>query len=208
MRHLWSLLAGLVAAPLVWVLVAAGQDGSSRTIGNWVKNNTFNWANLIEPAVYLAAAAVLLGVVGMLRISPLGPLVAGLILVAPYAAMFRVPFRVHDAVPDGWRLFGDALPLEQPLDNGTLFLIGAALLIATFSAQRWRRWPAAPETPLPSGDDHAIFDWSAPAMQEPSPLSLGYPDAGSRTESMPQQGSGSPWTAPPRTGTGRENSLP
>jgi hypothetical protein len=207
MRHLWSLLLGLVAAPLVWVLVATGQDGSSRTVGNWVKTDTFNWANLIEPAVYLAAAGVLLGLVGMLRISPLGPLVAGLLLVVPYAALFRMPFRVRDAVPDGWRLFGDPLPLDQPLDNGTLFLIGSMLLIATFSAQRWRRWPAAPDAYPQSGDDQP-FDWSTPLAQESSPLSLGYPDPPSRTDTLPQAGSGSPWTAPPRSGTGRESGFP
>jgi hypothetical protein len=203
MRHLWSLIAGLVAAPLVWVLIAAGQNGSSQTISNWVKNDTFNWANLLEPAVYLAAAGLVLGLVGTLRISPLGPLVAGLILVTPYAAMFRVPFDVRDAVPNGWRLFGDRLQLDLPLDNGTLFLIGAMLLIATFSAQRWRRWPAGPEAA--SGDDQG-FDWSTPGTADSAPPSLGYPEVPSRTESMPQQGSGPPWTAPPRTG--RESSLP
>lgn len=206
MRHLWSLLLGLVAAPLVWVLVATGQDGSSRTVGNWVKTDTFNWANLIEPAVYLAAAGFLLGLVGMLRISPLGPLVAGLLLVTPYVAMFRAPFGVRDAVPDGWRLFGDPVPLDQPLDNGTLFLIGSMLLMATFSAQRWRRWPAAPDSSLPPGGDQP-FDWSTPATHDSSPLSLGYPDLPSRTDTLPQQ-AGSPWTAPPRTGTGRDGALP
>jgi hypothetical protein len=206
MRHLWSLLAGLVAAPLVWVLIALGQDGSSRTVSNWVKNDTFNWANLIEPAVYLAVAGLLLGLIGTLRISPLGPLVAGLLLITPYAAMFRVPFTVRDAVPNGWRLFGDRLELDLPLDNGTLFLIGTMLLIATFSAQRWRRWPEGPDQSAPSGDD-SVFDWSTPGPSDGSPLSLGYPEPASRTDTLPQS-SGSPWTAPPRTGSGRESGLP
>lgn len=188
MRHLWSLIAGLIAAPAVWVLVAAGQDGSYRTVERWVKNDTYNWGNLIEPAVYLAAAAVVLGLIGVTRISPAGPIAAGLVLVAPYAAMFVAPFRVHDAVPDGWRLFGDQLPLEGPLDNGILFFVGATLLMATFSAKRWRPWPS------PYGDS---VDWQ-PGSSDSPPPSLAYPSSDSlQTTST----GGSGWPSP-RTGSG------
>ena len=93
MRHLWSFLAGLVVAPVTWVLVTLGQDGSSRTVDRWVEIGTFNTANLIEPAVYLGVAGILLGLVGTLRTSPLGPLVAGLLLVTPYVGMFVAPVR-------------------------------------------------------------------------------------------------------------------
>jgi hypothetical protein len=194
MRHLWSLLAGLVAAPATWVLVAAGQDGSSRTVTKWIENDTFNWANLIEPAVYLAVAGLLLGLIGTLRVSPLGPLVAGLILVAPYVAMFPAFFRVQDAVPDGWRLFGDPLPLDLPLNNGTLFVVGAMLLMATFSAKRWRSWPA---DSAPS-DDTGFVDWQPGGPDSPPP-SLGYPHPEPPFQSAPP--GGSPWP-PPRAGTG------
>lgn len=195
MRHLSSLLAGLVAAPAIWVLMAAGQDGSSRTVNSWVKTDTYNWANLIEPAVYLAAAAVVLGLIAVLRVSPLGPIVAGLALVAPYAALFLAPFRVRDAVPDGWRLFGDQLPLDMPLDNGTLFVVGAMLLMATFSAQRWRSWPQPADT-APS-DDTGMVDWQPGAPDSPPP-SLGYPNPDPTLQSTPP---GSPWP-PPRAGSG------
>ncbi|GAB3799232.1 hypothetical protein GCM10027605_12350 [Micromonospora zhanjiangensis] len=63
MRHIWSLLAGVVAAPLTWILITLGQDGSARTVTNWVDVGTFNTANLIEPAVYLAVAGILLGLI-------------------------------------------------------------------------------------------------------------------------------------------------
>jgi hypothetical protein len=195
MRHLWSLLAGLIAAPAIWVLVAAGQRGSSDTVARWVRNDTYNWANLIEPTVYLAAAALVLGLIAVLRISPLGPIVAGLTLVAPYLALFAGPFRVRDAVPDGWRLLGDPLPLDQPLDNGTLFVIGAMLLMATFSAQRWRSWPRAD-----AGSDDGGFDWASPGTpaSDISPPTLGYPSPDPPYQSTPP----SAWPPVPRAGAG------
>lgn len=142
MRHLWSLLSGVLAAPVIWVLVALGQDGSGRTVSRWAQIGTYNTANLIEAAVYLLVAGILLGLIGSLRVSPAGPLVAGLLLAAPYAGYFVDPFAVRDAVPTNWRLFGDPVPLLLPLDNGTTFLVGLGLLLAVFSKQRWRQWPA------------------------------------------------------------------
>ncbi|MEV1332284.1 hypothetical protein AB0J20_22240 [Micromonospora costi] len=206
MRHLWSFLAGLVVAPVTWVLVTLGQDGSSRTIGRWAEIGTFNTANLIEPAVYLGVGGVLLGLLGTLRISPLGPLVAGLLLVTPYIGMFVAPFAVRDSIPDNQKVFGDPLPLQLPVENGTLFLIGLLLLMATFSVQRWRRWPApATETAATTTEetpkrDFTLTDW--PPLDSPDrdtpPITLAYPDS-TPTEPLPRRTGGeSPWSAPPR----------
>jgi hypothetical protein len=195
MRHLWSLLTGLVAAPAIWILVAAGQDGSSQTIARWVKNDTYNWANLISPTVYLAAAALVLGLIAVLRISPLGPIVAGLALVAPYATLFFTPFKIRDAVPDGWRVFGDPVPLDLPLDNGTVFLIGAMLLMATFSAQRWRAWPQRTDGTF---DDTGVVEWQTSAPDSP-PASLGYPSPDPSYQSTVPPGT---WPPAPRAGAG------
>ena len=143
MRHLWSFLAGLVVAPVTWVLVTLGQDGSGRTVDRWVEIGTYSTPNLIEPAVYLGVAGILLGLLGTLRFSPLGPLVAGLLLDQPRTSgCSSRRSRVRDRIPDDWKLLGDPLPLRQPVENGTLFLIGVLLLMAVFSAQRWRPWPA------------------------------------------------------------------
>ncbi|MET8308292.1 MULTISPECIES: hypothetical protein [unclassified Micromonospora] len=211
MRHLWSFLAGLVVAPITWVLVTLGQDGSSRTVDRWVEIGTFNTANLIEPAVYLGVGAVLLGLLGTLRVSPLGPLVAGLLLAIPYVGMFMAPFEVRDAIPQGWKLFGDPLPLRLPLENGTLFLIGLLLLMATFSRQRWQAWPrpatepAATPTPVPTdgppSDNPTLTDWPPrePAERDTTPVTLGYPADPTPTDPLPRRvGGESPWSAPPR----------
>ncbi|MEV4198691.1 hypothetical protein [Micromonospora globbae] len=206
MRHLWSFLAGLVVAPITWVLVTLGQDGSSRTIDRWVEIGTFNTANLIEPAVYLGVGGILLGLLGTLRISPLGPLVAGLLLVTPYVGMFVAPFAVRDAVPDGWTVFGDPLPLQLPVENGTLFLIGLLLLMATFSVQRWRRWPAPDAEPAAVATENdkdnapTLADWPPTLTDRDTdtpPITLAYPST--PTEPLPRRTGGeSPWSAPPR----------
>jgi hypothetical protein len=217
MRHLWSFLAGLVVAPVTWVLVTLGQDGSTRTISRWVEIGTFNTANLIEPAVYLAVAGILLGLLGTLRVSPLGPLVAGLLLIAPYVGTFVAPFEVRDRVPEGWKVLGDPLPLHLPVQNGTLFLIGALLVMATFSGQRWRRWPrpAAEPATTPAGGpeerDVTLTDWppadSGRDDRDSAPLSLGYPDR-PPAEPLPRRTAGeSPWSAPPRPASRPEDTT-
>jgi hypothetical protein len=145
MRHLWSLLAGLVAAPLAWLFLATGQYRSSQTVAKWNAESVFDTADLIGPAAFLVAAGVLLGLLGTLRWSPAGPLVAGLLLVVPTVFMFINPFETLDAfsVDQPRRLLNQDLQPWLPVENGTLLVLGALLLMAVFSAQRWRRWPAA-----------------------------------------------------------------
>ncbi|MFU8849636.1 hypothetical protein ACNAW0_01380 [Micromonospora sp. SL1-18] len=207
MRHLWSFLAGLVVAPVTWVFVTLGQDGSGRTVHRWVEIGTYSTPNLIEPAVYLGVAGILLGLLGTLRFSPLGPLVAGLLLVVPYLGLFVAPFTIRDQIPDGWKMLGDPMPLRQPLENGTLFLIGLLLLVAGFSKQRWRQWPGKPaaEPGLPPTDkpiEHTQPLGGLPPSdvndKDTAPLTLGYPEP-TPTDALPRRGSGeSPWSAPPR----------
>jgi hypothetical protein len=221
MRHLWSLLAGVIVAPLTWCLVALGQNGSQEQVGEWVSNRRFDTTDLIEPAVYLVVAGILLGLVATLRTSPLGPLVGGLLLVAPYVGIFISPLTVRGAVPDDWEVFDRHLPLTVPLDNGTLALIGLLLLMAVFSAQRWRRWPttvaAARDetlTPEPVGEPVTVpgrspepetVSLSAKTMAEAiaagkSPLPSRLTPAKSTRSSRTETPTGSPWSAPPGQG--------
>jgi len=188
MRHLWSFLGGLAAAPLCWLLIAIGQATSADTLTGWVDSDRYETAYLIGPAIYLLAGGIVLGVLGTLRISPAGPITAGLLLIAPYAAMFANPFAVRDAVPSDWRVVGEPLPLRLPLENGTLALVGVGLVVAAASVQRWRAWPAprpvptfafTPGGPLPTRPptppDPAIWSArrasissSAPTLSEPA----------------------------------------
>ena len=163
MRHLASLLAGMIAAPAAWLLIALGQEGfaDARVPGG-----------LAAPAAYVAGAGVLLGLVATLRISPLGPLVAGLLLLTAPVLLFVYGERTLDAIPDTIWLFTRSFEIqpEPPLANGTLLLVGAALTMSVFSAKRWRRWPAAaPPTVAPAEPPAAPEPVQIPVYAEPEP---------------------------------------
>jgi hypothetical protein len=220
MRHLWSLLAGVVVAPLTWCLVALGQNGSQEQVGDWVDTRRWDGVDLIEPAAYLAVAGILIGLIATLRISPVGPLVGGLLLVAAYVGLFISPLDVRDAVPDDWEVYDRHIHLLVPLDNGTLALIGVLLVMAVFSAERWRRPApvAAGAPPAQPGPPEARG-----AFPPPEPVGEPVTTAGSSSEpettvpiraesvaesrsvekaTAPAPGRGeisveSPWSAPP-----------
>ena len=155
MRHLGSLVAGILIAPVAWILIALGQQKSAVTITSWQQSGSFDTADLVLPASYLLAAAILIGLIATLRISPLGSLVAGLFYAGTYVGLFINPVRVRNAVPETFGLFGTKVAVRTPLDNGTLLLVGVALLIAVFSVGRWRRWPVAAAMPAPATETGA-----------------------------------------------------
>lgn len=164
MRHLWSLVAGVAAAPATWLLLATGAHRSQATVDGWDAAGTYDTAELIGPAAFLVAAGVLLGVLGTLRWSPAGPIAAGVLLVVPTVVLFIRPFRLLDELPDQWRLLGQDLAPRLPIENGTLLMLGALMLMAAFSVQRWRRWPALATPVAPAADEPGVE-----AMPEPGP---------------------------------------
>ena len=157
MRHVWSLIAGIVIAPLVWGLLALGQADSVATFAKWEQSETIFTGDLFEAAAYLAAAGVLLGLIATLRFSPLGPLVAGLLFLAPTVGVLIDPMSVRDAFPAETNLAGQKFSLFTPVVNGTGLVLSALLLVAVASVHRWRRWPsfepaavAEPTSPAPA----------------------------------------------------------
>jgi hypothetical protein len=179
MRHLWSLLAGVLAAPLAWAFLATGQHRSERTVAGWDDTGLFDTAELIGPAAFLAAAGVVLGLLGTLRWSPLGPLVAGLLLVTPTVLLFINPFETLDALAfDAARADGEPVRvLSQdlqpwlPVANGTLLVLGALLLMAVLSGQRWRRWPTAAAPAVTAGPEAQAGPPAPGGEPRPGPMS-------------------------------------
>src|SRR5437764_15284327 len=81
MRHRGSLLAALILGPAAWILLAYGQTDlkPAGDDGRW-------W----EKAAFLAVAGLLVGLVATTRVSPLGPLVAGIVFTGyGVAALWR-----------------------------------------------------------------------------------------------------------------------
>lgn len=142
MRHLGSLIAGVLIAPIAWLLIALGQQQSVPRVADIVTGDATSTAGLVGPVSMLAGAGILLGLVATLRISPVGPLLAGLFFVGTYVGLIVAPSRVHAAVPGNIHVLGQHITPRTPLDNGTLLVIGALMLVSLVSAHRWRRWPA------------------------------------------------------------------
>lgn len=163
MRHVWTLIAAVVIAPLSWVLLAYGQDRSVQAFLNEEAAGAFRDGDFVRPALCLGAAGLLLGLLGTLRFSPAGAVLTGLAYTGGYLAMLASPDAVLGLVPGRISLAGREADLETPLRTGSAMVLGAALLVAVVSASRWRRpaAAAADETadsgpPLARSDDRPL----------------------------------------------------
>nr|BFE65226.1 hypothetical protein GCM10020063_097520 [Dactylosporangium thailandense] len=143
MRHVGSLIAGMFIAPIAWLLIAIGQQQSAETVAKWVERGAFDSVDLLVPAAYLLGAGLLIGLIASLRISPVGPIVAGLALLATYVSLFIDPLSVMNSLPRDLAIGSLKVDLRLPIVNGTTAVLGLALLIAAFSVKRWRTWPTA-----------------------------------------------------------------
>ncbi|MDQ7903975.1 hypothetical protein RB614_05490 [Phytohabitans sp. ZYX-F-186] len=139
MRHLWTLIAAAVIAPLAWVLLAYGQDRSIQAFLNEESAGAFRSGDFIRPALCLAAAGLLLGLLGTLRVSPAGAVLTGLVYTGSFLALLADPDTVLNLLPGRMSLAGREADLETPLRTGSAMVVGAALLLAVASAGRWRR---------------------------------------------------------------------
>lgn len=192
-------------APLAWGLLAMGQAGTAATMAAWAASNEFDTTDLVKPGAYLAAAGILFGLVATLRISPLGPLVAGAAYLGLYVGVFIDPFATQDAVPNTWKIFDEPIPLRTPLVNGTLLAIGALLVVAVVSTKRWRAWPAEaaavagpaaePESREPGPGEPGFGE---PRVFEPAAAEVGAPVAGAGGSSPATAGPVSPAFAAPQ----------
>jgi hypothetical protein len=142
MRHLWSLLAGVVIAPLTWAVVAFGQTVTGEVIK--AGSLTSFSSKLLLAAAAFVGAGIIVGLIGTLRVSPLGPLLVALLYLGSSALLVFAPktaIDVFDRVQKG--VFGHDVLVINPLTSGVIPILGGALLLAVFSAGRWRAWPAA-----------------------------------------------------------------
>jgi hypothetical protein len=207
MRHLGSLIAGILITPLAWGFIAFGQQKSAATVASWTDSGTFDTGDLLKPAGFLLAAGILIGLVAALRVSPLGALLAGLVYVVTYVVFFLNPLDVRDAIPEP-TVLGTKIPLRTPLDNGTLLLIGAALLVAVVSVGRWRRWPVvAAAEPGAAGAPAPAEGPGEPGAETPgtpgeTPADVGTSAPAGLATGDSAAGSTAPWSAADRTWAG------
>jgi hypothetical protein len=142
MRHLWSLIAGVVIAPLAWAVVAFGQT----VMGEIIKAGPLTGfsSKLLLAASAFVVAGIVVGLIGSLRVSPAGPLLVAVLYLGSSALLVFAPktgLDVFDRAQKG--VFGHDVLFLPPLTSGVVPIVGGALLVAVFSAGRWRAWPSA-----------------------------------------------------------------
>jgi hypothetical protein len=150
MRHIRTLITAIVVAPLAWVLLAFGQERSANAFVDTNHDGILHAGDFLRPLLLLAAAGLLLGVLGTLRISPLGAMVIGVVYTSSYMMLLVAPSRVVNTFSDDVWVAGRRLDLAAPIRTGTTMVLGVLLLVGAISVQRWRTWPrptdSAPET--------------------------------------------------------------
>lgn len=138
MRHVKSLATAVLLVPTVWLLAEFGQRWSTGAVASWAGLARPDAVALLVPAALLLSAGVGVAVLVLPRVSPVGALVAGAALVAPTAALLAAP-QAAARMLDGAVVAGRTLPLAGPVHNGTLLLLGAALLVTAAAPSRDRK---------------------------------------------------------------------
>ncbi|MGW9192827.1 hypothetical protein [Micromonospora chersina] len=169
MRHLGTVLAAAIVGPLAWILFALGQDRSERAFAAAQNGGALDSADFVRPALVLAAAGIVLGLIATLRFSPLGAALTGLAYSASYLGLLVSPARVTKLFDHELTVSGHPVDLAAPLRTGTTLLVGSLLLVGVVSVRRWQRWPRpADDTPAALQADEII----PPATPRDRPLGV------------------------------------
>jgi hypothetical protein len=141
MRHVGTLIAAAVIAPLAWILLAFGQDRSMEVFARAHDGGALHTGDFVRPLEYLAVAGLLLGLIATLRLSPLGAVATGAVYMSSYALLLVAPHWLMSLFRHNLSIAGHQADPAIPIRTGTTLLIGALLLVGAFSVGRWRRRP-------------------------------------------------------------------
>ena len=131
MRHLVSLVLGVIAAPMIYILAGVA---NSKLFEHFLDDNK-DFVTLAVGLACILAAGGLYSVLVLARLSPVGTVLAGLILFVPSMWV------LFDAAGFDKLLPAKFLGVPGALQNGAgpMFLLAAVPLLATvFSPRRWR----------------------------------------------------------------------
>jgi hypothetical protein len=141
MRHIGTLIAATVIAPLAWLLLAFGQDRSAHVFAEAQSTGVYHGGDFLRPLQVLVAAGLLLGLIATLRLSPLGAVVAGVAYASSYVMLLIVPRRVLGFFGHDISIAGHHTDPATPIRTGTTLVLGALLLVSAASVRRWQHWP-------------------------------------------------------------------
>jgi hypothetical protein len=164
MRHVWSLIAGIVVALAGWLALAV-------VGGVFAKTDVSNQDKYVAVAI-IVVTGLLFGAVGSLRNSPLGALVVSL----AYFGLSLGPLLDAYSAPNlgDWAIGDYSVNWEAP--TLVLAVVAATLFMAIFSPSRWRgNVPVAdpnvwnpPPAPSPWNPPSNLPPDSSPSVEPPT----------------------------------------
>jgi hypothetical protein len=163
MRHLGSIVLSLLLGPIVYAFVGVGLVKVTGVSADWYKTDPV--PVLIGLAAF-AVAGLLYAVLTMTRISPLGPVLAGL----GYAGMTAWALFGGGSMTDtlSYRISDSDEVLTRPA-YGVALLLAVPLLATVVSPRRWRRSVTPPAaTTDETGDTPSTYPTSPAIPAYPS----------------------------------------
>jgi len=136
MRHVLSLVMGVVITPLVWVAIAVGQGATQEGVPH----------GLLVSGLVLVGVGLVAGLLASLRTSPLGAVFASVVYLGASAFMYLDHNRGIDLFTTHWKVQDYPIDLASPLTTGVLAFAGGLLIMSVFSAARWRGSKAEPDS--------------------------------------------------------------
>lgn len=162
MRHLFSLLVSLILAPLIWL--GAG-IGGNRILAGRTGGSTPESPDLLLVLLglgVLLTAGLLYAALVLSRLSPMGPVLVGLIYLGVTAWALLAHRTFLDVVPTD---LGNLKGVGAAPADGVAAVLAVPLLLTLFSPRRWRRHERDTAQP------------AMPAYSGPDPSAPGYPPA-------------------------------
>jgi len=137
MRHLTSLIAGIVVAIVAWGVLGWAQAKLGATAVSGISSHS--WGTYGWPLLFLAVGGLLIGLIASTRISPSGPFIAGIGYLALQAMYVQWPGFLN-WLPNS--VAGQTDIWTRPARSGLFAVLGLAMLVAVASVRRWQRWPS------------------------------------------------------------------
>ncbi|HIV59316.1 MAG TPA: hypothetical protein H9902_15325 [Candidatus Stackebrandtia faecavium] len=134
MRHIVSLLAGLIIAPIAWLLIGAGVTGLDP---NGIYQDVAGKPNAMIALAMFAVAGILLGLLTVNRMSPAGAVATAVIFVAAFLLYRFTGFNF--SLPGS--LQSAKIPAQASAiagSSGTVVVIAALMGLSLFVPSRWR----------------------------------------------------------------------
>ena len=176
MRHLGSLVLSIILAPIIYALLMRGIYKSELGMLASVASGGGGWStNLLVGIVLIIVGGALYAALLLPRFSPLGPAVAGLLLLSTGIwTMFDLRW-VNDHRDLGLATLhmGEVAGMAAPA-----VALGIPLMMTIFSPRRWRRVAPVVQDTAPT----AAPGYSSP----PPPQSAGFPSSGQGYQPYPQ----------------------